>query len=101
MELNKIYFIIFRFFYELLRIYQFSKKSTKIYDIFYLLHGSTYVELNKICFVIFRFFYKLLHIYQFSTDPFYAKKHRQASSAKKYIKLVIFFIYSTDLHMWS
>ena len=71
MELNKIYFVIFRFFYELLRIFQFStdqfytkkhrqaspaKKCTKFCDIFYLLRGSTYVELNKICFVIFRFF---------------------------------------------
>jgi len=62
-ELNKIYFVIFRFFYKLLRINQFStdqfytkkhsqasseKKYAKIYDIFYLLHGFTYVELNKI-----------------------------------------------------
>ena len=70
---TKICFIIFRFFYDLLRIYQFStdqfytknigkylqqQKYNKIFDIFYLLHGSTYVELNKICFVIFRFFYE-------------------------------------------
>jgi len=45
-----------------------QKKYIKICDIFYLLHGSTYVELNKICFVIFRFFYELLCIYQFSAD---------------------------------
>ena len=27
-----------------------QKKYTKIYDVFCLLYGSTYVELNKICF---------------------------------------------------
>jgi len=43
-------------------------KYTKIYDIFCLVHESTYMELNKICFVIFRFFYELLHIYQFSAN---------------------------------
>ena len=77
MELNKICFVIFRFFYELLRIYQFSadqfyikkyrqpspaKKYTKICDIF-LLYGFIYVELKKIVFIIFIFFYELLHIY--------------------------------------
>jgi len=70
-NLKKI-FSNFKFFGELLRIYQIStdqfytknhrqasqaKKYTKIYDIFCLLHGSIYVELNKICFII------LLRIY--------------------------------------
>jgi len=83
MELNKIYSVIFKFFYDLLRVYKFSadqfytkkhrhaspaKIYNKIYDIFCLPHGSTYVKLNKICFVIFRFFYELLCIYQFSAD---------------------------------
>jgi len=62
-KLNKNCLVIFRFFYELLHIYQFStdqfytkkhrqaspaKKYNKICDIFCLLHWSTYVELNKI-----------------------------------------------------
>jgi len=63
-----------------------QKKCTKICDIFYLLHGSTYVELNKICFVIFRFLFELLCIYKFSIDQFYTKKYRQTSPAKKYTK---------------
>jgi len=71
-ELNKIYFVIFKFLYELLCIYQFStdqfytkkhrqatptKKYTKICDIFCLLHVSTYVELNKICFIGIQLFF--------------------------------------------
>ena len=70
MNLNKICSVIFRFFYKLLRIYQFTtdqfytkkhkqaspvKKCTKIYNIFYLRHGSTYVELNKIYFIFLDF----------------------------------------------
>jgi len=74
MKLNKICFVIFRFFYDLnFQLINFTLKSigkhlqqrkyNKICDILCLLHGSTYVELNKICFVIFRFFYELLYIY--------------------------------------
>ena len=72
-----------------------QKKCTKIYDIFYLLHRSTYVELNKICFIIFRFFYELICIYQFSADL----KNKKKSKLKilgTLEKCLFFFSLSTD-----
>ena len=57
-ELNKIYFIIFRFFYKLLRIYQFStdlkNKRKVIWQMFYMY--ASVLSLFRTCFDVYKRF---------------------------------------------